>query len=122
MSGPVLWANLHLLFWLSLLPFSSGWMGENHFAPAPVFLYGIDMLGAATAYFVLSKMLVRLHGDVSTLAKAVGRDRKGLVSLLAYVLALPLAHLFTWCAVAIYVAVAVLWVIPDKRIERAMES
>jgi len=119
-DGPVLWANLHLLFWLSLLPFASGWMGENRFAAVPVFLYGVDMLGAAVAYFLLSKALVRLHGEGSTLARAVGRDRKGMVSLAAYLAALLLAYPFPWAAVALYVAVAVLWVVPDKRIERAM--
>ena len=119
-NGPVLWANLHLLFWLSVLPFASGWMGENHFQATPVFLYGVVMLMAAVAYYVLSLNLVRLHGEDSTLAKAVGRDRKGLVSLIAYAVALPLAHLFTWSAMAIYIAVAILWFVPDRRIERAM--
>jgi uncharacterized membrane protein len=121
-NGPVLWANLHLLFWLSLLPFASGWMGENHFATVPVFLYGVVMLGAAVAYFVLSKTLVRLHGADSTLARAVGRDRKGLISLLAYIAALLLAYPLPWGAFALFVAVAVLWVVPDTRIERALEG
>jgi len=119
-SGPVLWANLHLLFWLSLLPFASGWMGENHFQAAPVFLYGVVMLMAAVAYYLLSRGLVCLHGEDSTLARAVGRDRKGLASLLAYAAALPLAYLFTWGAVALFIAVAVLWIVPDRRIERAL--
>lgn len=121
-NGPVLWANLHLLFWLSLMPFASGWMGENHFQATPVFLYGVVMLGAAVAYYVLSKALVRLHGGDSTLAKAVGRDRKGMVSLLAYLAALLLARPLPWGAVAIYIAVAILWFVPDRRIERAMAA
>jgi uncharacterized membrane protein len=121
-NGAVLWANLHLLFWLSLMPFASGWMGENHFLATPVFLYGVVMLMAAVAYYILSQTLVRLHGQDSTLAKAVGRDRKGVVSLLAYAAALTLAFPFTWGAVALYIAVAVLWIVPDKRIERALAS
>jgi uncharacterized membrane protein len=119
-NGPVLWANLYLLFWLSLLPFASGWMGENRFQATPVFLYGIVMVMTASAYYVLSLCLVRLHGEESVLAKAVGRDRKGLASLLAYLIALALAYPFPWAAVALYIAVAVLWIVPDRRIERAM--
>lgn len=121
-DGRVLWANLHLLFWLSLLPFASGWMGENRFQGLPVLLYGLDMVGAATAYYLLSRALVRLHGEGSTLAKAVGRDRKGRVSLALYGAAVLVAYPLPWVAVALYVAVAVLWVVPDTRIERALEA
>lgn len=121
-NGAVLWANLHLLFWLSLMPFASGWMGENHFQATPVFLYAVVLLGAAVAYYLLSRALVRLHGESSALAKAVGRDRKGLVSLLAYGAALGLAYLLPLGAVVIFAAVAVLWVVPDRRIERVLEG
>jgi uncharacterized membrane protein len=121
-NGTVLWANLHLLFWLSLMPFASGWMGGNRFGAAPVFLYGVVMLGAAMAYYLLSQALVRHHGKQSTLAKAVGRDRKGVISLLLYATALALAYTLPWGSVALYVTVAVLWVVPDKRIERALEG
>jgi uncharacterized membrane protein len=119
-SGATLWANLHLLFWLSLLPFASGWMGENRFQAWPVLLYGVVMLMAAVAYYLLSRTLVRLHGEGSALARAVGRDRKGMVSQLAYAVALALAYPLPWAAVALYVAVAVLWFVPDRRIERAL--
>lgn len=121
-KGPILWANTHLLFWLSLLPFVTHWMGENHFAGLPVFFYGIVMLMAAVAYFILSRTLVAHHGSESTLAQAVGRDTKGLASLAAYALALPLAVPYPWAAVGIFVVVAVAWVIPDRRIERRLDS
>jgi uncharacterized membrane protein len=119
-NGPVLWANLHLLFWLSLMPFASGWMGENRFQARPVALYGVVMLMAAVAYYVLCRALVRLHGADSVLARAVGRDRKGFGSMVAYLAALLASLRFPAFALAIYVGVAVAWAIPDKRIERVL--
>jgi uncharacterized membrane protein len=117
-TGGVLWANLHLLFWLSLVPFVTAWMGENAFAAAPVALYGFDLLMAGVAYFILSQALIRVHGRDSTIAHAIGPDRKGMVSALAYLLALPIAFFSRWVSLAIYVAIALLWLIPDRRIER----
>ncbi len=116
-SGKVLWANLHLLFWLSLLPFATQWMGENGFARWPMVLYNGVLLMAGVAYFVLSRLLVRHHGRDSALARAVGRDRKGVVSLLAYTLAVGLSFVSQWLGLAISVAVALMWVVPDRRIE-----
>jgi len=121
-NGRVLWANLHLLFWLSLVPIATGWMGENNFAPLPVALYGVVLLGAAVAYFILSRILIRLHGHDSTLAVAIGRDAKGKISLAAYTAAIPLAFISAWLANGLYILVAVMWLIPDRRIERALES
>ncbi len=119
-DGRVLWANLHLLFWLSLMPFASGWMGENHFQARPVALYGVVMLMAAVAYYLLSRALVRLHGEDSALARAVGRDRKGFLSVVAYLAALLVSLWLPAVALAVYVAVAVAWTIPDRRIEHAL--
>ena len=119
-SGRILWANLHLLFWLSLFPFVTAWMDENHFAPAPVALYGGVLLFAACAYYVLCQALIAHHGADSTLAAAVGSDFKGIVSVIAYVVAVPCAFLNPWISCAIYVIVAVLWLIPDRRIEKAV--
>ncbi len=116
-NGRILWANLHLLFWLSLLPFATGWMGENGFAPRPVLLYNLVLLLAAIAYFVLSRALVSHHGADSALAQAVGRDRKGVVSLVAYLAAVGLSFVNAWAAIAVSVAVALMWVVPDRRIE-----
>ncbi len=115
-NGAILWANLHFLFWLSLIPFTSGWMGENHFSRAPVILYGIVLLMAGSAYSILSHALITYHGIDSTLAKALGNDFKGKISLFSYALAIPLALIHPWIAVAIYIGVACLWVVPDKRI------
>jgi uncharacterized membrane protein len=120
-SGSVLWANLHLLFWLSLLPFVTGWMGENHFAPLPVALYGVVLLMAAIAYWILARAIISTDGPDSLLSKAIGRDRKGKVSVVLYAAALPLAFLEVWAANAIYVGIALLWLIPDRRIERVMQ-
>ena len=117
-NGHVLWANLHLLFWLSLIPFVTGWMGENYFAPSPVALYGIVLLGAAIAYFILVRTLLSLHGSDSVLAHAIGKDRKGKISLVLYIAAIPLAFISTWIAGMLYVIVVILWFIPDNRIER----
>jgi uncharacterized membrane protein len=119
-DGRVLWANLHLLFWLSLIPFVTGWMGENHFAAWPVALYGCVLLLAAVAYFILSRALISLHGRESVLATAVGRDFKGKISVVIYAVAIPLTLVNSWLALALYVLVAVLWLIPDPRIEKTL--
>lgn len=119
-DGRVLWANLHLLFWLSLFPFASGWMGENHFAATPVALYGFVLLMAAIAYFILARMLIAVEGKTSTLAVALGKDYKGMISVVAYALAIPLAFVNAWLSVALYVSVAAMWFIPDRRIEKQL--
>lgn len=119
-NGRILWANMHLLFWLSLLPFATGWMGENHFARWPVILYNVVLLMAGGAYFLLSRALVRHHGADSAIALAVGRDRKGLVSVVSYVFAVGLSALNPWIGLAISVAVALMWLVPDRRIERVV--
>jgi uncharacterized membrane protein len=119
-DGRILWANLHLLFWLSLVPFTTAWMGENGFAPWPVALYGLVLLMAGAAYSVLVRALIHRHGTGSLLARAVGRDLKGKASLLGYALAIPLAFTLTGAAIALYVAVALLWLAPDRRIERVL--
>jgi len=119
-SGGVLWANLHLLFWLSLVPFVTGWIGETHFAALPVAVYGLVMLLAGTAYFVLTRVLLRVHGSDSTLAHAVGRDFKGQVSLAIYAAAVILAFLQPIVSCALYLLVSIMWLVPDRRIERAM--
>ena len=121
-SGAILWANLHLLFWLSLIPFATGWMGENHFAPAPTALYGVSLLMAAIAYWVLQRAIILNQGPDSLLAVAVGNDLKGKVSPILYVLSIPLAFLSTWIADAVYVGVALMWLVPDKRIENTLYS
>ncbi|MCC6446265.1 MAG: DUF1211 domain-containing protein [Armatimonadetes bacterium] len=118
--GCVLWANLHLLFWLSLIPFVTGWMGENHFAPVPVAVYGAVMVMAALAYFILARALVASHDGDSPLAAALGRDYKGKASMTLYAAAIPLAFLHPWISLAIYVLVALLWFIPDLRIENTL--
>lgn len=119
-DGRILWANMHLLFWLSLVPFASAWMGENPIASWPVALYGAVLLFAAVAYNLLSHALIALNGRDSVLATAVGRDFKGNASLVLYLVAVPLAFVSPWIAIAIYVLVAVWWLIPDRRIERAV--
>ena len=119
-NGQILWANLHLLFWLSLVPFVTGWMGENHVAAEPTALYGVVMVAAALAYTRLQSAIVRHHGPESGLARAVGRDVKGKLSLAAYVLAIPLAFVNRWISIAIFVLVAMAWFIPDRRIESRM--
>ena len=120
-NGAVLWANLHLLFWLSLLPFSTAWMGENHFATLPVAVYGFDLLMAAFAYYILAHTLAGLHGPDSSLSKALGRDVKGRASVVAYVVGIPITFLNSWLAFAIFVLVAVMWLVPDRRIERVLK-
>ncbi len=119
-NGRILWANLHLLFWLSLIPFVTGWMGENCFAAVPVALYGGVLLMAGCAYYVLARALVAHHGDGSTLAKALGRDGKGKLSLALYAAAAPLSFVATWIALALYVVVALIWLAPDRRIEKQL--
>jgi len=121
-NGRVLWANLHLLFWLSLTPFVTSWMGENHFAAWPVAVYGAVLLLAAVAYFILTRELIALHGRDSTLAAALGSDVKGKASLVLYAAAIPLAFWHPWIACALYVLVAVLWLIPDRRIEAVLTT
>lgn len=117
-NGAVLWANLHLLFWLSVIPFATAWMDENQFQPWPVAIYGIDLLMAGVAYFILTQALLHLHGKSSTLAASIGNDRKGKLSVVIYAAAIPLAFVRPWIAGACYVIVAVMWLIPDRRIER----
>ena len=119
-SGAVLWANLHLLFWLSLLPFATGWMGENHFEALPTALYGADLLMAAIAYYVLAQTLIASEGRDSVLARAIGSDRKGRISLVFYVVGIVAAHWAAWAAEACYVLVALIWLRPDARIERSL--
>jgi len=121
-NGRILWANLHLLFWLSLTPFVTSWMGENHFAAWPVAVYGAVLLLAAVAYFILTRELIALHGRDSTLAAALGSDLKGKASLVLYAAAIPLAFWHPWIACALYVLVAVLWLIPDRRIEAVLTT
>jgi len=116
-NGAILWANLHLLFWLSLIPFTTGWMGENHFAPVPVSMYGAALLLAALAYLVLQTTIVRHQGAGSKLRAAVGSDLKGKVSAASYAAAIPLAFANCWISIALYVFVALLWLVPDRRIE-----
>lgn len=119
-SGSVLWANLHLLFWLSLLPFVTGWMGENHFAPLPSAFYGVVLLMAGIAYWVLARAIIATEGADSVLARAIGSDRKCNLSIVAYAFAIPLAFVNQWLSQAIYLAVAVVWLVPDRRIEKAL--
>ena len=119
-SGAMLWANLHLLFWLSLIPFVTGWMGENHFAPLPTALYGVVLLMAALAYFILQAIIIRAHGAESVLKRALGRDWKGKISPVLYAAAIVLAFFNQWLAGAIYAAVALIWLAPDRRIEKKL--
>ena len=119
-NGATLWANLHLLFWLSLVPFTTAWMGENHFDSLPMAVYGMVLLLAGIAYFILTRALIRLHGHGSTLATSIGRDRKGKLSIAIYAAAIPLAFVKPWIAGACYVVVAIMWLIPDRRIERKL--
>jgi TMEM175 potassium channel family protein len=121
-DGRILWANLHLLFWLSLVPFVTAWMGENHSAPVPVAVYGVVLLFAGCAYFILSRLLIALHGRDSTLAVAVGEDFKGIASVLIYAIAIGLAFVRTALALTLYVVVAVIWLVPDPRIEKRLKG
>ncbi|WGV26706.1 TMEM175 family protein [Halotia branconii] len=117
-NGRILWANLHLLFWLSLIPFVTGWMGENNFSAMPVALYGTVLLFAAIAYFILTRVLIDHHGKDSILATAIGRDFKGKISPVFYAVAIPLSFVNSWLSCVLYILVAIMWLIPDPRIER----
>jgi uncharacterized membrane protein len=121
-NGTILWTNLHLLFWLSLIPFATGWMSENHFAPVPTARYGVPLLMAAIAYWLLQKSIIAAHGNESLLALAVGKDVKGKLSLVLYAIAIPSAFVHQWIAEAIYVGVALMWLILDKRIEKVLSK
>ena len=119
-TGAILWANLHLLFWLSLVPFTTAWMGQNDFSPIPVLVYGIVLLMAAIAYWILQQLIIGSQGPDSLLRRAVGSDWKGKVSPLLYVVAIVAAVGLRWVSMALYVLVALLWLVPDRRIERAL--
>jgi uncharacterized membrane protein len=121
-SGGILWANLHLLFWLSLFPFTTAWMGENHLAALPTAIYGVVLLMAAIAYYVLQHAVIAKQGRESLLALTIGKDWKGKLSPALYLTAIPLAFVSSWIASAIYVFVALLWLIPDRRIEEALKK
>jgi uncharacterized membrane protein len=121
-NGKILWANMHLLFWLSLVPFTTGWMGENHFASLPTAVYGGVLFMASIAYFVLSRTIIKSEGPGSKLAAAVGGDRKGLISTLLYAAAVPLAFVSQWIAYGVYVGVALIWLVPDRRIEARLKD
>jgi uncharacterized membrane protein len=118
--GPVLWANLHLLFWLSLTPFTTAWMGENHFTTIPVAVYGLGLLMNAIAYYILVRMLIATHGHDSEFAARIGSDFKGIISPVMYIAAIGLAFVNAWISLAIYFAVAMIWFIPDRRFERSL--
>lgn len=119
-TAGILWANLHLLFWLSLFPFVTGWMGENHFSPMPTALYGAVLFMAALAYMILQKTIILSQGSASILAKAIGRDVKGKLSPLLYLIGIFMSFYMVWVAWIIYVLVALMWLIPDRRIEKAL--
>jgi uncharacterized membrane protein len=121
-NGSVLWANLHLLFWLSLIPFATSWMGQNNFATMPVALYGVILCLTAFAYYIMVRVLMAYHDDHSLLADALGNGRKERISLVLYAAAVPLAFVQPWIAMALYVTVAVMWLIPDPRIEEKIEE
>ncbi len=121
-TGAVLWANLHLLFWLSLIPFVTGWMGANHFAPTPTAMYGVVLLMAAIAYYILQCTILAAPGGNQVLADAIGNDWKGKISPILYVLAIPLSYVSPWIANGLYVLVALLWLVPDRRIEKTVEA
>jgi uncharacterized membrane protein len=119
-TGPILWANLHLLFWLSLIPFATGWLGENHFAPLPAALYGVVLLLAAIAYYILQLQIIASQGPNSLLKRAIGHDKKGKISPLLYLAAIPLAFVSHWISLGLYVLVALIWLVPDRRVERVL--
>jgi uncharacterized membrane protein len=121
-KGGILWANLHLLFWLSLVPFTTGWMGENHFAALPTALYGAVLLMSAIAYWLLQQCIVATQGADSVLARAVGRDLKGKLSPVAYLIAIPCAFVSPWISGGLYVLVAIMWLVPDSRIEKSLSQ
>ena len=119
-NGGILWANLHLLFWLSLVPFVTNWLGENHISSIPVALYGLVLLMAALAYWVLQHLIIVSQGADSTLAKAVGRDIKGKLSLALYAIAIAVSFYLPWASIGLYVSVALMWIVPDRRIEQML--
>lgn len=121
-SGAVMWANMHLLFWLSLIPFATSWIGEQHFAAVPMSCYGFILLMCAISYTLLQNKLIHLHGKDSLLHQAVRDDKKGKISLTFYILAIPLAFISTWISGFLFIAVALIWIIPDKRIERKINN
>jgi uncharacterized membrane protein len=121
-NGAVLWANLHLLFWLSLVPFVTEWMGENHFEPLPVAVYGVVLLLSAIAYTILLRTILAAEGPGSRLSKMIGADRKGKISGLLYLVAIPLAFVQCWLALGLYLLVSMIWLVPDKRIEAQLET
>jgi uncharacterized membrane protein len=121
-NGGILWANMHLLFWLSLVPFTTAWMGENHFGQVPTTVYGFSLLMPGIAYYVLQTAIIQQQGPHGPLANALGRDIKGKASILAYLIAITASYFAVWIAHAIFVGVAMLWLIPDRRIERAIGS
>lgn len=121
-TGNILWANMHLLFWLSLVPFVTGWMGENHFTSASVFLYGIILLGSAIAYFILQNLIIKSHGEDSILKKALEKDLKGKISPVLYLLGISASFISVWISGVLYILVAIIWLIPDRRIERALKN
>jgi len=121
-NGAVLWLNMLLLFWLSLIPFTTSWIGEQHFSTVPMCIYGVILLMSAITYFLLQNKLIQLHGKESLLQQAVKDDKKGKISLLCYALAIPLAFVSTWISGILYIAVALLWIIPDKRIENQINK
>lgn len=121
-NGKVLWANIHLLFWLSLFPFATDWMGENHFTTLPVALYGVVSFCAGTAYYILSRYLIASHGVNSTLAIALGKDNKGIISMVLYLAGILFCFINAWIGFGLYVVVAAMWFIPDKRIENKMNN
>lgn len=120
-NGRILWANLHLLFWLSLIPFATSWMGETKFAALPVALYGLVLLLAAAAYYVLTRALIALHGSDSMLASSIGSDVKAIISLVLYVGAIAVSFVQPWIACACYAVVAIIWLVPDRRIEKKLD-
>ncbi len=121
-TGGIMWANLHLLFWLSLTPFATGWMGRNNFAPLPTAMYGLVLLFSAVAYTILVRMIIAAQGSGSRLKEAIGSDAKGYLSLAMYATAIPLAFVNRWIAYALYVGVVLMWLVPDRRIERRVDA
>lgn len=121
-NGKILWGNMHLLFWLSLVPFTTGWMGENHFAPLPTAVYGVVLLAAAIAYYILQKLIIAQQGSNSRLEAALGKDIKGKLSPLIYVAAIPLAFVNPWISNGLYILVALMWLVPDRRIESKLSE
>ena len=121
-NGAVLWSNIHLLFWLSLVPFATAWMGENHFSKWPIILYGVILLMAGVAYYLLAHCLITIHGKGSPLAQAIGRDKKGIISVVLYIAGIGCAFINPWIGFSLYVVVACIWFIPDRRIEKKIEN